>query len=328
VAAFLILAAALAGCGGEREITPVPVGEMVQYRDPALGYAISHPKDWVSVAEVGRARFFNAPEVEKRFLDPTGPYPDGVLIAIDVTKPQETTPLAEKARLMKEMSEIGFVLAKEDTITLAGVQAMRVPYTANYTPQIQERGQHIYVVTDTVLYDIKLAGFGDLYQAHAGVFAAALKSFELPRPKEKGLDETLPSVTMTPYETPFLSFQYPDNYNFVSVPKGSNDLVVALRGVRQDCSIRFDVFPAKGLTAAKVADQNMGGKTISGRGQTTIGGQPASFFTYVAAKDVERRFYFAVKNDKVIRVTLDWFRPQRDAYLATYEAVIKSIVLK
>jgi hypothetical protein len=43
---------------------------------------------------------------------------------------------------------------------------------------------------------------------------------------------------------------------------------------------------------------------------------------------VERRFYFLVKADKVYRVTMDWFKPQREQYLTTYEKVIQSIKIK
>jgi hypothetical protein len=75
-------------------------------------------------------------------------------------------------------------------------------------------------------------------------------------------------------------------------------------------------------------DQNLGRYKPTAKGQTTIGGQPAPHFTYAATKDVDRRFCFVVKDDKVYRLTMDWFRPQRDQYLAAYEKVLSSFKFK
>ncbi len=133
---------------------------------------------------------------------------------------------------------------------------------------------------------------------------------------------------MTPYDAKLFTFEYPDNFNFVAAPKGSNDLVLALRGVRQDCSIRFDVFGAKGQTLDKVVEQNKGKFAGAVQGKATVGGQPATTLTYSATKDVERRFYFVVKDDKVFRTTMDWYKPQRTEYLAAYDKVIGSVKFK
>ena len=105
-------------------------------------------------------------------------------------------------------------------------------------------------------------------------------------------------------------------------------MVVGLRGQRQDCNVLFDVFGAQGLTLEKVFAQNKGRYKGAVEGKVTIGGQPALTLTLSAAKDVERRVYFAVKNDKVVRITMDWFKPQRTEYLAAYEKVITSIKFK
>jgi hypothetical protein len=143
-----------------------------------------------------------------------------------------------------------------------------------------------------------------------------------------GRDQTLPSAAMSDYSGRLFAFQYPDNFNFTNAPKGNNEEVVELRGVRQDCSIRIDVFAAKGLTVEKVFDQNKGKYRATNTGNASVGGQPARTLTYQATANVERRFVFVVKNDKVYRVTLDWYRPQREDYLATYDKVIASLRIK
>jgi hypothetical protein len=331
----LILCAALlipmmlltSGCGGKKTTEPVPVGELVDYRDAVIGFQMKVPQGWVRDAADGvRAKFFNAPDVDKRFLDPTGAFPDGVIISLELTRTNAPDSLW-KAQVA-EMAKMGFQMDKELPATMGGRPAFRVNYTGAYTAQIRETGHHIYYPADTLLYDFRFSGFSDLYQAYKGVFDAVLGSFAFPKPVEKGRDQTLPSDVMADYATPFFTFQYPENFNFESVPKGSNDLALSLRGVNRSTSIQFTVFGAKGLTLEKVVEQNRGKFAGAAQGKATVGGAPSLTLTYAATKDVERRFYFVVKNDKVIRVTFDWLKAERAEYLAAYDKVIASIKLK
>jgi hypothetical protein len=323
----LFVVVLLAGCSGKKTVEPVPVGEMLDYRDAAIGFHLAYPKGWIQDAEVGtRARFFNAPEVDKKFLDPTGPYPDGVTINVELTR--TTSPDSVWKAQIGEMNKMGFVIAPEEPATLAGKKAVKVSYSGAYTNKVKEAGYHIFFNADTLLYDIRFAGFGSYFEAYKAVFDASLTSFELPKPVEKGRDQTLPSDATSEYATPLFSFQYPDNYNFETIPKGNNELAISLRGANKSCSIQFTVFPAKGLTLEKVFDQNKGKFVAASAGKATVGNQPAMTLTYPATKDVERRFYFVVKNDKVVRITLDWFKPQRTEYLAAYDKVINSVRFK
>jgi len=316
---------AIPGCGGEKKMEPVKVGEMDFYRDPGFGYSIQYPKGWIVNAEVGRAGFYSAQEVDKKFLDPTGQYPDGVAIAITVIR---SAGIDTARKIMDDMTKSGFVVAKPESVTVGGKSGVRYGYSGLYTKTIKESGQHIYVAADTVVYDIKTAGFGGYYDAYKAVFDASLATIQFPKPAVPGRDPTLPSETTTQNDGKMFSIQAPDNYNAVPVPKGSNDEVMELRGQRQDCSIRIDVFGAKGLTVEKVFDQNKGKYKATAEGKATVAGLPAMTLTYAATPNVERRFYFVVKNDKVFRVTMDWYRPQRDEYLKAYEKAIASLKIK
>ncbi len=316
----------IAGCGGQKTVTPIAVGEMQEYRDPQYGFRLRFPLGWTNQSEAGKTRIYSSDETVQRFVDPTGAYADGVIIAVDVTK--TPAPDQQKATLISEMKASGRVLAQEVASTMGGKPAATVGYTASWSKQVKEQGVHIYVPLDTLLFDITLAGFGDQYAAHSLIFDAITKSFEFAKPVEKGRDETLPSENFTNYDTKLFSFQYPENFNFVDVSKGTNDMALGLRGVRQDCSILFHVFGAKGLTVDKVVAQNKGKYPGAASGKATVGGLPAVTLTYAPTREVERRFYFAVKDDKVYRVTMDWYKPQRQQYLATYDKVIQSIKFK
>jgi len=316
----------LSGCAQEKKVEPVPVGDMEEYRDPGIGFAIKHPKGWISNSQVGRARFYNAQDVDKKFLDPPGVGAHGVEISVEVINTPE--PAAKITQLKSEMSSIGIVLGQEQTVTVAGTQATKVPYTANYGGSNIIYGHHVHIPGDSVIYDLGFAGFGDYYNAYATVFDASLSSFELPKPKEPGRDETLPSETMTEYSGKMFSFLYPDNFNFTNAPKGKFEEVIELRGGRQDCSIRFDVFDAKGLTVEKVYEQNKGTYRAKSTGKATVGGENALFVNYSSRADVESRAYFVVKSDKVVRFTLNWYKPQANKYLPVYEKAVSSIKFK
>lgn len=259
-------------------------------------------------------------------MDPTGAYPDGVLISVDVIK--AGNPAEQKATILAELTSSGFMLGQAAPTTIAGKAATKVPYTANHSAQVKETGHHIYVELDTVLYDIAFRGFGDMYASHAAIFDSVEKSFTLPRAVEPGRDATLPSDVTTAYDAKMFTFAYPENFNFENANKGNNELALSLRGVRQDCSVQFIVFGAKGLTLEKVVDQNKGKYPAASQGKASISGQPAITLTYTAAKDVQRRVYFMVKDDKVYRIILDWFKPQSTDYLAAYDKLIASIKLK
>jgi hypothetical protein len=321
------LAVLLFGSCGEKKMEPVPVGEMQEYRDPGLGWAISYPKDWPVVnAEVGRARFYNASGVETKFRVPNEPGTIGVEISVDAIKTGD--PAALIAKNISEMRAAQFQVQPEEQIAVAGIQGTKVRYAANYGKGSIIYGHHIYLAKDSMLYDLGFAGFGQFYDAYAGVFAASLNSFKPAKPKEPGRDETLPSENMETYTGTFFSFQYPDNFNSTNPARGKFEEVVELRGRRLDCTIRFDVFDAKGLTVEKVFEQNRGAYRGATAGSATVGGQPARTLTLSPRGDVMRKVYFVVHGGKAIRITLDWYKPQTAEYTAAYDKVIASVKLK
>ncbi len=321
-----LLVPLLNGCSGEQKIPPVAVGEMEEYRDPVIGFRLLIPKGWIRNAEVGRARFYNAIDVDKKFLDPTADAPIGVEISVDANKTDDPAGRAKQTK--DEMKASNFQLGPDQAVTIGGLPGTKVTYTGNYGNKNIVRGHHVWLVGDSIEYDLSFAGFGGNYEAYTAVFDSVLKTFQPGKPKEKAADPTLPAETMAEGTTALFTYQYPDNFNFINVPKGKNELVVELRGVRQDCSIRFDVFSTQGLTLEKVFDQNKGKYKALATGKATMGGQPALTLSYDPTPQVERRFYFAVKDNKVFRVTMDWFKPQREEYLAAYDKVINSFKFK
>ena len=316
----------LGGCGGEQKLPPVPVGETEEYRDPVIGFHIQVPKGWIRNVEVGRARFYNAIEVDKKFLDPTGVAPLGVEVAIDVTKTPE--PMERIKEIKGELKSMNFQLGAEEPVTIGEMNGTKITFTGNYGNKNIVRGYHIWLSGDSVAYDLSFSGFGGHDEAYAAVFDAMLKSFEPGKPKDKEADVSLPSESFTPGETKYFTYVYPENFNFTNPPKGSFEFSQELRGYRQDCSVRFDVFGAKGLSVEKAFEQNKGKYRAKSTGKATIGGLPALYVAYSPAAQVESRAYFMVKDDKVYRVTTNWYKPQEEAYMAAYQKMLGSVKFK
>ncbi len=327
---FLLVIAAIAlfGCA-EEKMAPVQLGEMKEYKDPVNGWAISYPAVWpVVVAQAGqRARFYNEQGVESKFRVPNEPGTIGTEISIETAKTGDAA--AHVAKKIAEMKSGGYQLQPDEKIEIAGVQATRVKYGANWGKSSIIYGQYVYVPKDSIVYELGFAGFEQFYDAYAAVFDASLKSFKPAKPKEPGVDESLPSTEFDTYNGKSFSFDYPNNFNSTNPSKGKFEEVAEVRNAKRlDCSARFDVFDAKGLTLEKVFDQNRASFRGGSAGSATVGGLPAKMLTYSATKDVMRRFYFVVRNGKVIRITTDWYKGHAAQYDATYGKVIGSVRFK
>jgi hypothetical protein len=323
-----LVAFMLMGCG-EEKMAPVPLGEMKEYKDPVDGWAIRYPATWpVQLAQAGqRARFYNDQGVDLRFSAPNEPGVNGVEISIDVAKEADIAGFAAKD--IAQMKANQYQVQAEEKIDVGGVQATKVKYAANWGKNSIIYGHYIYVPKDSIMYKLGFNGFEQFYNAYAAIFDASLKSFKPAKPKEAGVDESLPSEEFETYNSKSFSFDYPSNFNSTNPNRGKFEEVAAVRNSKRlDCSVRFDVFDAKGLTLDKVFDQNKASFHGASAGSATVGGQPAKTLSYSARKDVMRKFYFVVRNGKVIRITTDWYKGHSAAYDAAYAKVIGSVKFK
>jgi hypothetical protein len=280
----------------------------------------------VQNTQVGQARFYNAPEVDQKFKAPAEPGTLGVEISVDAVKTKEAP--AEIKKFKEDLTAAGIQFKPDESVTVSGLPGTKMPFVANYGAKNIMKGYYVLVPTDSMYYRFSFSGFGQFTEAHAGVFDAVLKSFQTPKPVEKGADPTLPAATLSEYNGKLFSFQYPENFNSTNPAKKNYEEVAELRGGRNDCSVRIDVAAAKGLTLEKVFEQSKSVLKGGSQGKATINGIPALTLTGAASKDVQRRFYFVVRNDKIIRITTDWYRPQTEQYSAAYDKLINSIKFK
>jgi hypothetical protein len=326
---ILTIAILIAFIGCTKKLEPVQVGEMNEYRDPGFGFKIKYPKEWKSMGEAGKAIFAKSQEVVNKFIDPrTGE--EGASIIVEAIRYEGKTPaevITEGKESLKNTWQT-IQVSPDEQQTVAGKQATVVKYGIPVTSKKQIWGMDIYVAGDTAMYKIIANGYGDQWEAHDAVIKAMIASFELPVVVAKKSDVWTPSGNLETYKSDFFTMQYPDNLEFVQTKKGANDLAMGMRADRLDCSINIEVFGAKKLSVEKVWEQNKGKYKAKSTGQGKIDDQTAFYADYSPRGDINSRVYFAVKNDKVIRVTLNYFAAQKEVYFPTFENMVKSIKLK
>lgn len=315
----------LTGC--EKKLEPVAVGDMSDYKDPGYGFHIKYPKEWKQLGQTGKAVFVRSQEVANKFIDPRSGE-EGAQVIVEVIKldGKSADELIQSAKdEMKDIAQFG----ADAQLSVAGKPATKVPYTIPVTSKVNITGYDLYVRGDTALYKLEFAGYGDHFTAHAAVFEAMLASFTMPIIMTRQSDVWMPSPNLETFTSNFFTMQYPENLTFVETKKGDKDFVVEMRADRRDCSIHIDVFGAKGLTIDKVWEQNKGRyKGVRTNGETTIDGLKAYWVDYTPVANITSRAYFVVKNDKVIRSTINYFALQKDIYFPAFEKCVTSLKLK
>jgi hypothetical protein len=329
--ASLLFAFILAGCS-KPPATPTPVGEMNDYRDVGYGYKVKYPKDWKQMGTAGKAVFAPSQDVVDKFQDPASGI-EGSMATAEIIKLEGRTTAtaiaAAKDELKQTWQGLEAMPATTGSFVISGKTSENFGYTIPVTAKKKIIGLDIYVPGDTAVYKLSFLSFGeDQATMNTEIMNAMIKSFEIPAVVAKTSDRWNPSPNLETYTSPFFTMQYPDNLEIVPVQKGDKDLAMEMRADRRDCSIHIDVFGAKKLTVDKVWDQNKAKYKAKGTGTTTIDGEKAFWVDYTPMANISSRAWFVVKNDKVVRTTVNYYAPQKDIYFTVFENAVKSIKLK
>lgn len=308
---------------------PVKVGVLKEYKDQLFGFKIKYPAEWKQLGQAGSARFYQSNAVADKFLEPGKPGELGTEVMILVAKKSDTSLDSLLGVLRSDIKNQNGKVFGETPVLMKGKQGVKIDYSIPITAKMNLDGNKIVFEADTVIYALSFSGFGEMYSAHKAVFDTMCSTFELPTPVVKAADGWVASTTLETYDAKLFTIQYPDNMEFTNPAKGKNELSVGLRADRLDCSIQFDVFAAQNLTVEKVFEQNKSRYTkVKSTAEAQFNGQKALYLNYSLMKDIESRAYFLVSNDKVIRITLNWFNPKKDNYLPAFEQIANSIKLK
>jgi hypothetical protein len=331
---MLLIASALLVSACSRKKEYAPITEWEKYSDPFFGLSFTHPKGWHLTAEGGRVTLTSSYEAAERFVDPRAEDKNEKDLDIQITvfheRPDTLKPLDEIVdTYIKERSSEGFTVKPVETTMIDSADARKFSFAGYYTQQNKLSTTRVYAIRDSVQYYLEYAAFNDLFEPYSNIMDTLITSLRLPRPKVKAadVDPSVPSTTFTDFSNNFLKISYPDNFetSFPAV-KGDTKFSLELKGYRQDCTVRIDVFPAKGLTVDKVFEQNQDKYPRASKGsEVTISGQKALYLNYLPARDIASRAYFLVKDDQVYRIIMNYYTPMRGAFLPVFEKTITSL---
>ncbi len=325
-----VLAVAFAAC---QKTTPVQVPPLQNYRDGLNLFTIDVPSGWQQSSEPGKLNIYNSQDAWNRFADPTSSSKPAVRIYIHAESVggQKLQDVVEqfKDNLRQEQYQID----PDEQTTLGGEQAVKIPYALRLDSKNTIYGFAVLTVADSTEYGYECQGFNKEFKRYAPVFDTVQTTYRIiPKAvaKQQIPEDMIPSTTTRTYENGYLSMQYPDNFTATS-KSASGDIISSelIKGYRADCTVQVDVLDAKKLNVDKVLDQNKGKYPGNAKiEKTQIDGLEAYQISYSPVRTIKSRAYFVVKNDKWIRVTMNWYEPMQKDYLPAFEKAVASLKLK
>jgi hypothetical protein len=327
---LLFLAAVFSAC---QKTTPVAVPQLQEYRDGSNLFTIRVPVNWPQSTQPGRLWTYNTQEAANKFFDPTSEGKPGVKIYVyaDSAKTNDLEAVVQqfKDSLRDEQAQI----EPDVQTTLAGLTAVKIPYTIRLDSKNSVHSYRVIAVADSVVYGYEAAGFNDEFKRYANVFDSVESTFRvIPRAvaTQQQPENLIPSQTFTSYQNDYFIIQYPDN--FTATPKGASGDVLAsvsIKGYRDDCTIVADVHDAKNLNVDKIFNQIKSSYPANSRSQkTSIDGLEAYQISYSPVRGIQSRAYIVVKNNKWVRVTLNWAESLQKDFLPAFEKSVSTLKLK
>ena len=319
----------LAGC--DKRVKVAPITEWTQFQDQFFRVTFSYPKGWHVVVEPSKVILYSSPETMGKFFDPTSDGKPGAQIVVaaerdslhDLNKFVNTFESDKKAE--------GFDIKSKQHITVDSLTASEFNYTGRFDEKTTLTAIRAITSRDSMIYYVHYGAFNEFFNPYKVVYDSVLASIVLPRPvvRRKDVDPSVPTEVFSKYSDAVVEFMYPDNYTPV-IEKPGKEVQHSLRlkaPYRQDCFITLDVRPAKGLVLDKVVEQNT--KTVKAAKQsTTLGGEKAVFTNESPMKNIDRRTYYIVKNDKFYRVMITYYSPMKKDFLPAFEKTVASLRLK
>lgn len=330
---MLLLGAAFvlfSGCGKKS----ADIKEWDQFQNSFFRATFSYPKGWDVKGEPDKVTISTSSEVAEKFFDRDPRKPDGVQITVASERNDAMQNYGKYMDSVKaDLEQAGYKTKSYTDVTLAGLGAKQIVYSGVIDAQTKLTIIRTATLKDSTIYYVQYAAFNDQFEPYKAVYDSVIASLMLPKPKEKITDPNayvIPSKETKAIKNGVLEATVPENIND-TYPKTKGDVSFAmnLKIWREDCTIDFDIRPAKKLSLEKVVDQNSKKiANITSKGSTSLSGEKAQYINYSPRKDARSRIYFAVKNDKIYRIVMNYYAPMEKDFLPAFEKIVASMRLK
>jgi hypothetical protein len=328
----MALVMTLASCS--RKATPVPIEGLELRKDEVRKFEIKVPKNWFVQQRRGDLVLaISSKTHSSRFLS-FGKGKGGAKIELRAFPLDSATTIDSLVKRSKLEFEDNLDRYERSVATLGGKPAQKL--AVKFDQEDGEYRSEIYFAeNDSVITIVTLAAFGNTFGDYEKEFAEVLSSVKLaqrpviaaPTPSGPAAPEP-PSDTLRNYNAPDFTIQIPQNFQGTK-GQASGLSSMSFAGSRLDCTIQVDVFDAKDQkNLDKIIEQNKGKYGGGSATATSLSGVKAYYFTYNPAANIQSRAYFMVKGDRMVRVTMNWFKPEQAIYLPIFEKSLATFKLK
>jgi hypothetical protein len=334
---LIVVSFFLLGCG-EKSKGPEPLGALKEYVDPTTSFKVQYPQNWKEIQKESGRRFMAFPGKDasdafrKVYAMPGEVNNSAAQIAVFLQPLRGRILDSVVLDNMTDMINDSLYTEKRRT-TIAGLPAYRLRYRYNLADGLYE-GEKYIVVKDTAYATVlEFSAFTDSYSFYKPTFDNIAKNFiPASNPIVKKQDTLIqnaeaapPSPTSRIVNGTGFAISIPDNFNGVRTQNSGTIYSVSFQGDRLDCTIQVDVIDAsKQKNLAKIVEDNKKAYGAASASKTTLGGVEAYYMNYSFGGNVQSRVYFAIKGDKMFRVTMNYFIPKQDVYKPVFEKSIST----
>jgi len=322
VLSVIIATAFLSNCGGKGDV--VEIKELKVYEDAAMGFSMKYPENWV-IQQVPGARFlvFTSRAVKSRFVRYDALGVAGAKIEILFTSLDSNTTM--DTVIANKLFEKDFY-TNPVKVTIDGVQATKQEFDF----ELEDgpfHGEVYYATKDNkIATTIYFEAFGGTYDEYKKGFEEILASIKLGQKIEAKPDTVTvleeadpPSQTTRTVSGEGYSIDIPDNF--------SKESGMYLGKRRGDSYIKVESFDAlKTKDFSKLVEENR--KKLPGASAAqniTIGGEKAAKVIYTPSGKVGGEMYFVLKNKRLYRITINWFRDEEKDFKPIFQKCVMTL---
>jgi hypothetical protein len=312
---------------------PVDIEGLDTYTDAATKFSIQYPKNWLKSEVIGtRFVVFSHKDVRSRFgTRATEGFPgakiDLIVTPLDSARTIDTV-IAKSMILPSKYYEIA-------DVTIDGVQGKKIAYSYPLEGGMFNGLMYIATKDGSRATMLQFEAFDDTFQKYKADFETIFKSLKLAVALEKNKTDSVvlveaepPSMTLETRQGDGFTLGIPDNFKAENIGKAGGAMKAwSFLGKRRgDCFIKIEMFDAsKSKNLKKIADENQAKFSGAGAAQkTTLSGEEAYKIDYKPAGQVKGKVWFAIKNNKLYRVTINWFTGEEDKFLPVFDKSVAS----
>lgn len=312
---------------------PIAIEGLETHTDEVTGFSIKYPKNWVKTSAAGiRFVVFSNEQGKKRFnkYDTEG-FP-GAKIDIVAADMKEDATLDSVVKLSKIFGDEVYEIADA---TIDGQPAKKLIYSFPLGGGMFNGMMFVATKDNKKATIVTIESFDDSYETYKASFDEIIASVKLASAPAPKVADTMvvteeaapPSANLASRGGDGFEISIPDNFKAENIGKAANAVRAwsFLGDRRGDSFIKIETFDAsKQKDLKKIVDENRASFQNAAAKQTSLGGQPAYLLDYKPSGSVKGKVWFAIKGDKMYRVTLNWFVGEEKDFLPIFEKCVST----